>query len=251
MATVGSRQIVGTGTTADAWAGWPGFADMPMLDTNILLTRRVVIVAPHPDDEVLGCGGLIHHLASVGRPVVLMAVTDGGASHPGSALWPAGALLVTRPRETQDALARLGLSEPCVDRLGIGDGEVTAQEDALTHQLIERLEPDDLVIVTWELDGHPDHEAAGRAAKRACETRAIPCLQMPIWAWHWASPGDARVPWARARKFMLDDAALAAKRHALAAFQSQIEPDTSTGAAPILPPAVLERLIRPFEVYLI
>ncbi len=50
---------------------------------------------------------------------------------------------------------------------------------------------------------------------------------------------------------MLDEATLARKVHAVQAFRSQIEADSSTGRAPILPEHVLERLTRPYEVVLI
>lgn len=47
-------------------------------------TRRLVIVAPHPDDETLGCGLLIAAAVRAGVRVAVIALTDGQASHPGS-----------------------------------------------------------------------------------------------------------------------------------------------------------------------
>ena len=46
--------------------------------------NTVMIVAPHPDDESLGCGGLIAQLCSMGRPPLVVIATDGSRSHPGS-----------------------------------------------------------------------------------------------------------------------------------------------------------------------
>ncbi len=79
MATVGDRQIEGAGTTPEAWAQWAGFSTMAEIEAAQLVPagHRAVIVAPHPDDEILGCGGLLHLLGELGRRLALVAVTDG------------------------------------------------------------------------------------------------------------------------------------------------------------------------------
>jgi len=95
----------------------------------------------------------------------------------------------------------------------------------------------------WEFDGHPDHDATGRAAAIACARTETALVRYPVWAWHWAMPED--LPWADARRIPLDDAALAAKLEAIAAYHSQIAP--LAGAPVVLPPDVLARFRRPFE----
>lgn len=253
MASVGSRQIVGDGTSHRDWASWHGFQAMPSFELDELVPHegRAVIVAPHPDDEVLGCGGLMQALDSQGKRMMLVAVTDGGGSHPRSTEWPQSRLLESRPRESLEAWRTLGLGEASSRRLGIPDGSVTRHETRLLKDLLALIEPGDTLFATWEYDGHPDHEATGRAARRACELTGSRCVQVPVWTWHWAVPGDTRVPWTRARRLELDDQALSRKRQAMAAFESQIHPDPSTGAPPILSPDALERLFNPWEVYLV
>ena len=252
MATVGDRQIQGAGTAPEAWAEWAGFSTMPATEAAQLVPpgHRAVIVAPHPDDEILGCGGLLYLLNELGRRLALVAVTDGDGSHPRSALWPASRLRNTRPLETREALRRLHLERATVTRLAIPDGQVSAQEEDLHRRLFELLTPQDIVFVTWRLDGHPDHEATGRAAVEACRLRGIRCIEVPIWTWHWAAPGDPRVPWERARRLDLGQDVLALKKQAVNAFGSQLSDDPSTGQGPILPPAVIARLTRAWEVYL-
>ena len=253
MATVGDRQIQGAGTAPEAWAEWAGFSSMPAIAAAQLVPpdHRAVIVAPHPDDEILGCGGLLHLLGELGRRLTLVAVTDGDGSHPDSSLWPASRLRNTRPLETREALRRLRLEQASVTRLALPDGLVSAQEEALEQRLLDLLTPQDVVFVTWRLDGHPDHEATGRATLAACQQRGARCIEVPIWTWHWASPGDTRVPWERAQRLALDADVLALKKHAVNAFGSQLSADPSTGQGPILPPAVVARLTRPWEVYLL
>ena len=57
---------------------------------------------------------------------------------------------------------------------------------------------------TWRGDGHPDHEAVGRAAATAVERTGAVLVEYPVWMWHWALPGDPDVPWYRAHTVPLD-----------------------------------------------
>jgi LmbE family N-acetylglucosaminyl deacetylase len=110
--------------------------------------------------------------------------------------------------------------------------------------------PTDLVLVTWADDGHPDHEAAGSAALAAASRTDAQCIEVPVWAWHWATPGDLRIPWERAWRIPLEKALLERKRIALQAYRSQIEPDPDPAHAgrTILSSAALQRYLRPYEI---
>ena len=61
MDAVNSRRIFGEGTSARDWESWAGLEELPRLEPGDLVPegRRALIVAPHPDDEVLGTGGLL------------------------------------------------------------------------------------------------------------------------------------------------------------------------------------------------
>ena len=137
---------------------------------------------------------------------------------------------------------------PSPRRLGHPDGGV--DQEALSAYLTRLLVPGRWCLSTWRGDGHPDHEAVGRAAATACAATGARLVEYPIWLWHWARPGDARVPWDRARVVPLPDRARAAKAAAVAEFASQIQPlGPDPADAAILPPAVLARFQRPMEVY--
>jgi LmbE family N-acetylglucosaminyl deacetylase len=233
--------IAGEGTAEARWQAWPAPHDWPALELNPGLPP--IVVAPHPDDEILGVAGLLTMLGA-GE---LVAVTDGEASHPGSSVHTPASLTALRRSETTAALARLGLAGAPVHRLGQPDGGI--DEDALTAALTPLLSPGRWCLATWRGDGHPDHEATGRAAARACERTGARLLEYPIWTWHWAEPDDPRVPWDRARRVPLTAAARAAKTAAVEAFASQIHPlGPDPADAAILPPHVLARFARPFEV---
>ncbi|MEJ7703801.1 MAG: PIG-L family deacetylase [Geodermatophilaceae bacterium] len=163
-----------------------------------------------------------------------------------------GDLATRRRAESALALERLGLGGCGVHRLGLGDGQVAAVEDDLRDRLVDLVGDADgsvWCLSTWGGDGHPDHEAAGRAARAACAATGARLLTFPIWTWHWAEPGDPRVPWSRARSVALDPATRAAKLAAIGCFDSQLRPLSDHPAdATILGPAVLARLTRPCEV---
>lgn len=241
----------GRGTSLSAWQASARLAAVPAISADLLVPRecRAVIVAPHPDDEVLGCGGLMSQLNQLQRDLLLISVTNGTASHPGSALWPVPRLAAARPEESADALQRLGLPADLPWLRGaFQDGAVAEREAELQAFLLSHLLPTDVVFGTWHGDGHSDHEAVGRACANACATVGAQFIEIPIWAWHWASPEDERLPWERARKLLLDPTSLARKRDAVQAFASQLQGDPGIGLAPVLPTWAQERLLQPFEL---
>lgn len=245
------RRIAGAGTTAAEWLAWPGLAAIPAVAPATLIPpgARTIIVAPHPDDEVLGCGGLLQWLAAEQREVLLVAVTDGGASHPGSPLWPTRRLMAARRQETYEAWSVLGWDAPQQVRAGLDDGAVARDEGRLRGLLDDMLLPGDVVVSTWRHDGHPDHEATGRAAAAACRQAGARLIEVPIWAWHWARPGDTRLPWKQARRLALAPDTLARKKSAVACYHSQLSSDSSTGRPPVIAPTVVARLTHDSEVY--
>mgnify|MGYP000173620404 CR=1 FL=1 len=248
-AVIASRRIAGAGTPAAAWRGDPQLARVPVVAPAQLLApyARIVVVAPHPDDEILACGGLLQAAAEHGLAHLLVAVTDGEASHPGSRDWPPARLRLERPRETLAALACLGIAQPAVLRLGFADGGVAACEDALAVRLGAILRPGDLLLTTWRYDAHPDHEACARACASSAAACGVSLLETPVWGWHWSAPGDGAMPLAQARKLALTPSMLARKRAALTCFHSQTGADGRSDG-PVLPAQVIERLLHPFEL---
>ena len=247
--TEGRPVIEGAGTSEAAWLPWLRRQPWPELDVAALLVgvRRVVVVAAHPDDEVLGIGGFLHRLARQAIRPLLVWATDGEGSHPGSTALDPAQLRATRRAESSAALAALGLT---YDRLLLGrpDAGLVDDVDGLAADLADVVNPEDLVLAPWRHDGHPDHDACGEAASRT----GARLVEYPIWAWHWAGPDDGRVPWSQARRVPLAEDTRVAKSRAVQAFASQLWP---LGPKPedraVLSPSVVARFTRAEETVFI
>jgi LmbE family N-acetylglucosaminyl deacetylase len=241
----GPHPIDAPGTDERCWAAWPWLSMPPGPGLAWLSgVRSAVIVAAHPDDEVLGVGGLISVLAASRARLRLVAVTDGERSHPEHPC--PTALARRRVAETAAALGALGAPAAEVIRLGLPDSGLAARECELAAALVPLVAGFDLCLAPWDRDMHPDHEAAGRATRKA-GPGLLYCY--PVWMWHWASPADPRVPWDRALRVALPPRAASRKRAAITCFASQAE-DRDHGLGPVLPPGMTAHFTRAMEVLL-
>ncbi|MBI5089343.1 MAG: PIG-L family deacetylase [Actinobacteria bacterium] len=197
---------------------------------------RLVVVSPHPDDETLGAGGLIATALDRGLPVTVVAVTDGESSHPGRDM---GAQRRTELTDAMRALAPDGGVD--VRRLGLPDGHIGDRLADLVDALVDLVEPGDLVACPLHDDGHPDHEAVAVGATEAARRRGSWLRTFGVWAWHRHVPASSALP--RGQLLPLSPVVRRRKQLALAFYRSQLD-----GDQPVLPPGMLLRLDREFEV---
>jgi LmbE family N-acetylglucosaminyl deacetylase len=224
------------GMPATQWADWASHSP-----EWIPPAAHIVIVAPHPDDETLGAGGLIFSCARLGTKVTVISVTDGEAACP-----EVPALDIVRRRELVSAMRALELAPADIFRLGLPDGGLRDREVELAHSLSKCIPEGALMVAPFELDGHADHDAVGRASQRAARERGLTLVRYPIWAWH---RGSAELFMERhSVRFMLSDEAREAKRKAISEHRSQV--GERPGGA-ILPAHVLDYFHQPYEVFLL
>ena len=238
------------GTPEALWNAWPGLDAVELLPIEKWMhpMARLVVVAPHPDDEILACGGLMALHAQRGGKSLVVAVTDGEASHGGSRSWRGGRLAETRRAERIRGLAQLGCAQTEVHRLGLPDSQVSRHDETLQSELTQLLHWSDIVVTTWRLDGHPDHEACGAAAARACADVRCRLLEAPVWMWQWGRPADKRVPWHRMVGLQLPGEAVSRKQRAVQSHVSQLL-RRGAAQAPVLGQTMLDRLSRRAEFF--
>jgi LmbE family N-acetylglucosaminyl deacetylase len=217
---------------------------------------RVVVLAPHADDESLGCGGTLALLARAGQPAHVVVVTDGTGSHPNSAGHPPARLRSLRETEAQRAVRLLGHGGR-VEFLRFPDSglpsEGTAAFEAAARRLaglVDDLRPD-TVLVPWRRDPHCDHVGTWRLAA-AGRRPGVRWLEYPVWAW--TRPDDpACAPCeGEATAWRLDVSdVLSTKARAVAAHRSQTSDliaDDPDGFR--LGPDALAHFQRPWELFL-
>ncbi len=241
-----AKPLTHGGTPVPLWLAAFDSAPLPPLD--LAGCPRMIVVAPHPDDETLGLGATIAQLVASGVDVQVVSVSDGGGAQPGITLSSRLRLETTRRYEMRRATDVLGISSSV--SLGLPDGDLGNHENQLAESLVEILAaagPMTWCAATWRGDGHPDHEAVGRAAAVACARTGAQLLEYPVWMWHWAKPADRDVPWSRCRSVRVPGWAVDRKRLAAQCYRSQFRPSAGE-SAPVLPPFVFQRLLAVGEV---
>lgn len=234
----------------------------------------LLVLAPHPDDEVLGAAALIAAALRCGSPVTILAASDGTGSHPPSTI-SADQLAEIRTAESEAALQELrSLSSgvPGSDdraelerlRLRLPDGELAAHVGSLREAIgtaLLHMPRGTFIAAPLSEDGHPDHDACGEAATVAAAQQNAPLVQYPVWLWlHNTPPAStspsktpSAVPWAAARSIPIDSQLAQTRARAVAAFVSQLGTELGTPVdrepgEPVLTAAMLASVLRAQQI---
>jgi LmbE family N-acetylglucosaminyl deacetylase len=217
----------------------------------------IVILAPHPDDETLGCGGLLASASQLGLDARVAFLTDGAASHVDSPTWPKTRLAEVRKAEALAALAELGVSEDRTLFLGWPDSAPSrvgslghARSIARLLDWFETFAPRSL-WAPWSKEAHCDHEAAAYLADAVCRASPVPLRRMDFLVWGWQSAdllsshgGD--VVWTLPCKKHIDR-----RRRALSRHRTQTEGLVTDASSSFrIPPELAALTERPSEIFL-
>jgi LmbE family N-acetylglucosaminyl deacetylase len=152
---------------------------------------KVLVIAPHPDDEAMGCGGALALIARAKADIHILYVTDGSASHPGHASLDSRAIAALRHREANSATAVLGINRGGVDFLDAPDGRLAEfaadPKSKLGGMIADRLlsfRPDALFLPCRK-DASSEHEASFEIVHRALEQTGLKprVFEFPVWSW--------------------------------------------------------------------
>ncbi len=151
----------------------------------------VLVMAPHPDDEALGCGGTLALLARGGVRVHIAYLTDGEASHPSHPVYSKGEIGALRREEALHAAGMLGIDRANLSFLGLEDGRLAGLDSGETRQAVSAISSviasvaPDAVLLPCRRDGSSEHDAAfGLVAQSLGTAGKRPrLLEFPVWSW--------------------------------------------------------------------
>ena len=231
------------------------FASFPVASFDAIAPGTSLVLAPHPDDESLGCGGFIASAIKQGRPPVVVIVTDGSASHPGSRTWSPDRLALQRQKESIHAASILGLTSDRLIFMGLEDTKVPKEGTRFNdtvHDLLGLLSRYDCetLLIPWRYDPHCDHEAVWYMG---CALKALKpklrVLSYPVWGL--TLPSETDIPEDDPKGWRLNvQSCLAKKRQAIEAHCSQrglVVKDDPSGF--VLPVHLLEKMLQPYEIF--
>ena len=208
--------------------------------------ETTVVIAPHQDDESLGCGGIIARKRNEGVPVHVIFITDGSASHPQHPRFTPGEFARLRRAEAMQAASCLGVERTAVHFLDEPDGTLNVISPERRAALVARLAgllttlaPTE-VFLPCQPDGSSEHDATFSFVVDAIlGTTLRPAVwEYPVWSW-W-NPVLLLRRWLKAkdcRRLPLEDFQQG-KRQAIACYVSQIRP-LAPDPRPALPPELV------------
>lgn len=163
---------------------------------------KTLIVAPHQDDESLGCGGTIALLRQINLPVHVLFVSDGSMSHPNSKAYPTEKLIKLRENESVEALKILDVDRDNITFLRLKDSKLPPDglpgfDEAVNmiREILTKIRPQ-TVIIPWQRDPHPDHRATWQIMHEVINQIDFPVkkLEYLIWLWERANESDLPDP---------------------------------------------------------
>jgi len=214
-------------------------------------TRSCLVLAPHPDDETLGCGATIARKLEAGTSVQIVIATD-GRHWPTLAKVSADALVEIREEEARRAGAILGLAHENITFLRFEDGRLGDNRRLLRDRLfaiLDKTNPEGIFVPSI-IDTHSDHRALSELGRELVQARhdRFPLLyEYPVWFW---DPRILRLRHLRKLRTRIVRTGEfgARKREAIAAYRSQV---TSSIGEPgwTARRSFLRRFLQPEEIF--
>ena len=182
------------------------------------LPKRSLIIAPHPDDEVLGCGGLIHRMVNQGRDVHVAILTGGEKS---LVEVEDEELKCVRRRLALHAASQLGLAEDKIHFLDYPDGGVSAacSETSKLQALISNIRPS-AIFIPHRGEGWNDHVVV-RSIVQQLDLGEASLYEYCVWMWYYNIWG---LDWKNANLLSMNDTEYKAKRDAMKVYLEALAP---------------------------
>lgn len=223
---------------ANALARWQDAATPITIAALLGEVDHLGVIVPHPDDEILGCGGLIAAAAAQGIAVTVTILTDGDAPHHGAAS-PLHSCAGHRRLNASAGLAILTDGRGDVVFAGAPTGALAEHPDAG-----DAVPAADLYVTCWQDDPHADHVAAYAIAAQVARRFGRPLLAFPFSV----LTGDGALPAGVIHRIDVTPQ-LARKRAALTARGNRDAPAVAAVEAPVINTLVQRLFMRPDEIF--
>lgn len=190
-----------------------------------------VVVAPHPDDEVFGCAGLMSRLKSEGRRVELIVMTGGGKSHADCCCIDEKELMEKRRQLTRNAAAIYALTDEHIHFFNYPDGDVQFSNENTT-ELMNTLADIEKAMVGKDVaiffphslgEGWNDHIRTSKIVKQLCASIFQNAKQYEYCVWFWFY-GCMDIDWKMARVLILSDEEYRKKQEAIHVYMDELAP---------------------------
>lgn len=148
--------------------------------------KNIIIVAPHPDDEILGCSGLIQRMIENGKQVNVIILSGGGKSHQSCCHIDESTLIDSRRNLSRKAAEILELPLSQLHFFNYPDGSISFNnpETQSLQALIEEISPD-AIFVPHMGEGWSDHIETGKIVKKIIQTKSAPIQLYEYCVWFW------------------------------------------------------------------
>ena len=236
--------------------------------TDDLSRNSCLVLAPHPDDETLGCAATIMRKRATGTPVTIAIVTDGEVSmdeNPAKkSMWSA-----RRRDEALQAAAVMDVDSNNVRFLGFQDLSLSDEMALVELQLLELVRdvsPQEIFVPAIG-DRHPDHFALNLALRSIVKRQAYggTVYEYPIWLWRvypwttrpaniidaiWAFARDPIAALFRPAAVLVStEGFIERKRAAIACYESQVSNPSREDRMWTFPDGFAESFLGPYEIF--
>lgn len=186
------------------------------------IDAHTIILAPHPDDEIFGCAGLIARLVAKGKAPHIVILTGGGASHRECCNVAEPDVISARRDLTLKAAKNLGLTSENIHFLNFEDSRIGSRpenEVSKLKALIDSIKPE-IVMVPHNGEGWSDHLAARELGlELAPKTAAV--YEYCVWMWYYH---QKHLDWPNASKLKMTSAEMSKKQAAINTYTNACAP---------------------------
>lgn len=209
--------------------------------------KKIIIIAPHPEDEVLGCGGLITRMTASGSPPHIIVLTGGERSLGSESGIKEVEIKKARRNLTRKALTELGLPMENLHEFNLADGHIgesTEEQLNEVRECIIGLNPDMLLVPHWG-EGWPDHINVSKLF-----TKGLPnnCEVWEYCVWMWYYNVWRGLDWKNASVLRLTKEEQSLKNRAIDEYVLPLSPIGRPWSGD-LPPIFLKAARGPVELY--